>query len=442
MREGIATRAHRWLTGGNDEPVCIDIPDSACEAQPRNFFVHVFSIGATKTGDGLADPKLALSWLLTALGAPAGLIGLLVPVREAGSLLPQLATAGLIHRLSQRKWVWAGGSLVQGLAVAGMGLAALRLEGNAAGWTIVGLLAVFAVARSVCSVSYKDVLGKTVSKSTRGTATGAAATVAAVLVLAFGVLLSLGVIPLSTRTIAMALFAGAGLWLLAGVLFTTLAEEPGAIENQGDAWSVVRRQVSLLRDDPQLVRFTIARALLTSTALAPPFLLTLAGSSGRTSFADLGPFVVASSLASVVSTYIWGRLSDRSSRRVLILSGLIGAGVLAATAAIGRAGLDPSVTRWLLPLLLLVLMIAYQGVRLGRSTHLVDMATADTRAAYTALSNTIIGVVLIGGSGFGLLAEAIGPAGVLGVFGAMALAAALVALGLEEVQLHARDRNA
>lgn len=429
-----SARAHALLTDENDGRVCRDIPESACNEQPRNFLKHVISLGATKTGDGLADPKLALSWLLTALGAPAGLIGLLVPVREAGSLLPQLVTAGLIRSLPQRKWVWAGGSLVQGVAVAGMGVAALRLEGEAAGWTIVGLLAVFALARSACSVSYKDVLGKTVSKSTRGTATGTAATVAAVLVLGFGLLLSLGVIPLTTTTIASALFVAAGLWLLASAVFSTLAEEPGATSGGGNAWTVAREQVSLLRTDPQLVRFIIARALLTATALAPPFLLAMAGSGGRTSFAELGPFVVASALASVVSTYVWGRLSDRSSRRVLIRSGLIAAGVLAGTAAAGWSELGDPVTKWLLPGLLFVLMIAYQGVRLGRSTHLVDMATEDTRAAYTALSNTVIGLVLIAGSGFGLLAEAIGPAGVLAVFGAMSLAAAWVARGLEEVQ--------
>ena len=43
----------------------------------------------------------------------------------------------------------------------------------------------------------------------------------------------------------------------------------------------------------------------------------------------------------------------------------------------------------------------HQGVRLGRTTHVVDMADEDSRAAYTALSNTIIGVVLLAGGIFG-----------------------------------------
>lgn len=75
-----------------------------------------------------------------------------------------------------------------------------------------------------------------------------------------------------------------------------------------------------------------------------------------------------------------------------------------------------------------------RGVRLGRSTHLVDMASEDTRAAYTALSNTIIGVLLLAGSGFSLIAHLFGTATVIALFAAMSLAAALFAFSLKEVQ--------
>jgi hypothetical protein len=62
------------------------------------------------------------------------------------------------------------------------------------------------------------------------------------------------------------------------------------------------------------------------------------------------------------------------------------------------------------------------------------MADADTRAAYTALSNTIIGLVLIAGSGFGLIAHFFGPITALSLMAAMSAAAAALALRLDEVQ--------
>ena len=92
----IARPVYEMLTGEDDGRVCRDIPDSAGNDQPRNFLLHVLALGATKTADGLSDAKLVLAWMLGALGAPAAATGMLVPVREAGALLPQLFLS-LIH---------------------------------------------------------------------------------------------------------------------------------------------------------------------------------------------------------------------------------------------------------------------------------------------------------------------------------------------------------
>tara|TARA_R110002126_G_scaffold4815_14_gene24959 strand:- start:3557 stop:4882 length:1326 start_codon:yes stop_codon:yes gene_type:complete len=433
-RNALKDRIYLALTSEDDGRVCRDIPESACNHQPKNFLIHVLSLGATKTGDGLVDPKLVLSWLLGALGAPTAAIGMLVPVREAGALLPQLFTAASIRRLPQRKWVWAAGSLVQGLSLAAMAATVLLFDGATAGWMIVALLAVFAVARSACSVAYKDVLGKTVSKATRGTATGTAGTVGAVTVFLFGAALSTGLLDKSVTVLCGALALGGVLWIVAALLFTTLDEAPGATEGGGNPLRVAREQFGLLRRDAQLVRFIVTRGLLIATALAPPYLLAIAGRDGEKSLGALGPFVLASAFAAILSTYVWGRLSDRSSRRVLGLSGMIAAAILAAAAGVAGAGGSWLQNGFVLPVLLFGLMIAYQGVRIGRSTHLVDMADENRRAAYTALSNTIIGVVLVAGGVFGIVADIAGIPAVLGIFALMSAGAVVTAYGLDEVQ--------
>ncbi len=428
----VISRAYGLLAADDEGRVCKDIPESACNDQPQNFMRHVVALSSTKLGDGIFDPKLVLTWLMGALGVPVYLTGALVPLREAGALLPQLFTAAYIRSMPQRKWVWAAGAVVQGLCAAGVGAAALTLEGATAGWVIVALVAIFAIGRSVCSVSYKDVLGKTVSKSTRGTATGTAGSVAAVGVLLFGILIGFEIVPLEPLTIAIALFVAACLWGFAALVFTTLAEEKGATEGGGNAFGVAVQQFGLLTEDRQLVLFIAVRGLLVSTALAPPYLLALTGSDEARSLGDLGQFVIASSVAAIIGGYVWGRLSDRSSRKTLIASGVLAAATLLTTAGAeitGNAGLA-----FLLPGLLFVLMLSYQGVRLARSTHLTDMATQDTRAAYTALSNTIIGVLLLAASGVGVLAAAFGTLFVLFLFAGMSIAAALLAIGLDEVQ--------
>lgn len=418
--------------GEGADRVCRDIPESACDEQPRNLMVHLASLAATKTGDGLLDPKLVLAWLMGALGAPAAAIGAIVPAREAFALLPQLLIAEPIRRMERRKWVWAAASVVQGLVVAAIALAALTLEGAAAGWTIVALVVAFGCARSAASVSYKDVLGKTVSKSRRGTVTGTATSISAAAVLLFGVGLWAEVIPLSTTSIAVVLLVAGGLWVLAGTLFGTLAEAAGATEGGRSGIGVVLANLSTLWEDRQLARFVAARSLLTVTAVAPPFLLSLTRSENGGGLGDLGPFVIAASLATIVGGRVWGRLSDRSSRLVLVGSAVASTVLFALASAGSTSGLLDRV--WLTSALLFLVVLAYQGVRLGRSTHLVDMADEDERAVYTAVSNTVVGVVILATGTFGALSEVIGLSWLFVLFAAMSAAAAATAWGLDEVQ--------
>ena len=429
-RSTTTEKAFQSIIIDDEGRACADIPESACQQEPGNFFRHVGSLALSKSADGLIDPKLVLSWLMTSLGAPVALIGLLVPVREAGALLPQLMTAGFLRRLQRRKWAWAAGSMVQGLAAASIGLIAISLTGASAGWAIVIALAILALARSVCSVCFKDVLGKTIDKARRGTATGLAGSIASVTVIAYALTLSFNLIDRMMLVIG-GLFVAGGAWLVGAMLFATLDEQAGATEGGKSALKEALNNFTYLRDDPQLTRFILTRGLLTATALAPPFMIAVGSEAGE-GYDKLGFLVLASALASLCSSFVWGRLSDRSSRKVLIFSALVAAIILAATSWLAFAGTLGG--GYILPVLLFGLMIAYQGVRLGRSTHLVDMADKDTRAAYTALSNTIIGLLLLAGGVFSLVANWFGGEMVLAIMAGMSGLAILAAWGLEEVQ--------
>ena len=152
----------------DDDPlaqVCRDLPESACREQPRNYGVHVVSLSLTKVGEGLADPKLVLAWLLDAIGTSTWALGLLVPVRESLAMLPQLMISAHIRRLPIRKTVYVIGCVVQGAAIVSfslMGWLAQAASDTLVDLVAVALIAVFALGRSLCSISFKDVLGKTV----------------------------------------------------------------------------------------------------------------------------------------------------------------------------------------------------------------------------------------------------------------------------------------
>ena len=55
MSKNTLDKVYRALTAEDDGRVCLDIPESACNHQPRNFLTHIVSLGATKTADGLIE---------------------------------------------------------------------------------------------------------------------------------------------------------------------------------------------------------------------------------------------------------------------------------------------------------------------------------------------------------------------------------------------------
>lgn len=403
--------------------------EKALEAKKdRNFYTHVVSLSLTKLSDGLLDPKLVLAWLLTVLGAGAFWVGLLVPVREAGALLPQLFIAEPIRKMTMRKWAWITGSVVQGAAAAGIALAALFLEPTVAGMVIVGLVAVLAIARSVSSVSYKDVLGKTVAKPLRGQSSGTAASIAAGGVFVFGSLLLTGIVDRFTLVVGALLLAGL-LWIVAAWVFSTLEEEATTPESPHAA-GLWKTYWYYLTHDAELRKLIIARALLLASAIAPPYLILLAGEATGGVFGALGALVIASSLAGLVSGYVWGIFSDRSTARVLMYAGFMAGAVLGVAVVLATLGYFSEVL--VVAVVLFVLMVAYQGVRIGRATHLVNIAGEHTRTGYTALSNTIIGVALLCTGGFGLLVPVYGASIVVAILACMCVLGAFVSMRMHD----------
>lgn len=414
MQNGTAKETFAAIAGA--EAAEIDPRDA------RNGLRHILSLSMTKIADGLIDPKLVLSWLLTSLGAPAVYAGALVPIREAGALLPQMPLAGVVERLRHRRWMWVVGSAGQGVAAVLIAVFALTLEGVAAGLAICLALAALALFRAACSVSYKDILGKTVEKAQRGSVTGLAGSVSSIGVVVFALLLMSGLAQ-SQGVIVGAILLAACLWTLAALLFATIKEQASETGTAKGA------DFSVLKENPTLWRFIIVRGLLVSTALAPPYLVVLGGEG---SLSGLGALVLASALASFLSSYVWGRMSDRSSRKVLMLAGLLGAFAMAL--ALGLWALGMAQVTFAMPAVLFVLMIAYHGVRQARSTYLVDMSPEDKRAAYAAVSNTVIGTILLITGVIGGGAALFGAEATLFVFALMAIAAAVVARGLPEVE--------
>lgn len=392
----LSANIYNKLVNEEDARVCSEIDEQACRVVPGNFLLMILSHFFSKLGDALANPKVVLPWVMEALQAPLYLIGFLVPIRESGSLIPQLFIASYIRAVAVRKWVWVLGSLVQAAAIGAIGLVAWTLDGVVAGWAIIGLLVLFSLARGLSSVASKDVLGKTIPKTRRGQVNGWSASAAGLVTVALALLLLFSSTPQLPPQAYGLLLAGAGLlWLIAAAIYARISEQPGAVEGGGNAVVEALKRLAILRSDRPFRRFVITRALMLCSALSAPYYVVLAQQKLGSAASTLGLFMLASGAASLMSAPLWGRFADVSSRRVMILAAGLSAGIGLLVYLLDS--LQPAwlAIGWMLPALYFGLSIAHQGVRIGRKTYLVDLAQGNRRTDYVAVSNTLIGLILL-----------------------------------------------
>lgn len=416
---------YRILSGDDsDERACQAIPDSACTDVPRNYLLNVANGAATKLAEQIASPGLVLPWMFAAIGAPAVLAGLLMPAKQAGSLLPQLAVAGRIRAVARRKWVWSAAGTIQAAMLVSIALAALALDGWAAGIAILALFALFSLASGMGSVAFQDVMGKTIPKGRRGRLLASRATIGGALTLIVAGVLQFGLRDGEDVSLTVPLIlAAAGLWMLGAGAFAAIREEAGATSGGRSMIGEARQGVRLFRDVGGFRRYILVRCLMLGVELAMPFYALHAASILPADAPTLALFVFAVGVANIVSSPFWGRFSDTSSRTVLAISGGI---ALAAGLGALIVDLGPEMLRtpWLYAVLFFALGVAESGVRIGRKTYLVDAAPDDERPLYVAFSNTAVGIVALGGGALGLLADLTGP------LTAVAVTASLAGLGI------------
>jgi hypothetical protein len=321
---------------------------------------------------------------------------------------------------------------VQAACVAGIGVVALKVEGRLAGWWILALVTAFSLARGFCSVASKDVLGKTVPKKIRGQLTDWSASAAGLVTIGVGIVLMSPALKASSATLIGTLLALAGLlWVLAALVYGFVNEYAG---ETGGGRSVLQAlaKLELLASDKPFRRFVITRSLLMCSALSAPFYIALAQQDRELSPALLGAFVAAGGLASLLSAPFWGRFADASSRKVMVAAAMLTSTLGLMTFGVDQlyAGLIRS--DWFLPLAYFTLSVAHSGVRVGRKTYVIDLATGNQRTDYVAISNTVIGVLLLVVGSVGALAPVIGNTGVIALLAVMGLCGAFLGFTLPE----------
>lgn len=431
----LSEKLYDYLNNEEDARICKDIDDSACQYTPVNYFLILFSNTFTKLGDTLSNPKTVLTWVMNYVNAPVYLISFIVPIRESGSMLPQIIIASYIRTKEKRKWVYVFGSVLQAFSIAAIGTVTLLTEGTLAGWLIIVFLITFSLSRGLCSVASKDVLGKTIPKTRRGRLKGYTVSVSGVLVLLAGLFMIYQSKNNPNVTFySYTIYFASSMWLISALIYARIHEFPGETSGGQNGWKEAMNRMNIVKTDAIFRRFIIARSLLLCSALTAPFYVLMAQEyMGKEAYL-LGLFIIANGIASIISAPIWGRMADVSSKNVMVIGAVI-------TSTLGviiylLVTFIPSTTElyWLFPFAFFVLGIAHSGVRLGRKTYIVDMAQGNKRTDYVSVSNTLIGGILLVTGGISALASMISVEGVILVLSLFGVIGAYVSYSLPNVE--------
>lgn len=383
-----------------------DLTEPVRRNVPRNGLRLVSANALQSSGDQTVNASTVLPWLFHAIGVPTALIGALVPIRESGSMLPQAFLTPLVLRVRQRKLVFVAGALVQASSVAVMAGTAAVGSGLVAGLVILTALVTFSLGRCLCSIASKDVQGRTMPKGERGQINGLATTASGLVAITLGLgVRLLGGEELSAGQLAWILGAGAVLWVLVAAVYIGIkepledpADTADASSDSGDEPNWFVQTVALLREDRTFRDFVTVRGFLLVSSLSPPFIVSLSVSGGAEGLAGLGGFILASGVAALLGGRIFGRLADRSSKRLMTYGATFASMVLVAlvleVTVLDLAG-DSLLAYVVYVSGYFLVTLVHTGIRIGRKTYVVDLAEGDQRTTYVAVGNSAMGLILL-----------------------------------------------
>ena len=147
----------------------------------------------------------------------------------------------------------------------------------------------------------------------------------------------------------------------------------------------------------------------------------------------MGLFILSSGFADFFSSIFWGKLSDVSSKKSMIIGATIASGVGFLVYILDAFYENIFATIWIMPMIYFILTIGYQGIRIGRKTYLTDLAEGNRRTDYVAVSNTIIGIVLLFTGFIGSFHSLIGLSGIILLLSLFGVAGIILTSFLPEV---------
>ncbi|BDX07052.1 MFS transporter [Planctobacterium marinum] len=336
-----------------------------------------------KVIDLLISPKTTLPWLIASLPGGAWLLPLLAPIREAGSMLPQWwIQQSALGCHSRRDFGWRIGIAVQLFGVSGFVFTGLLLTEELMPWGILLSLTVLSLGRAFTSVFSKDIQADVIEKQRRGRFTGLVSSLSGALSIVFALLLIGDFFGENRRLINMG-FVVVLVSVIVALLFSFSVQTSTEAKDK-EATPSIFAQFS---NNVLLRHMVLSRCFLLHAMLAIPFITVVMAQGAQLA---IGWLVLASGLSALTASYLWGWMSDKRNILTLFV-----ASCLCLVALLSIIWAVEALPHWLNFVLFYLLLVGYDGIRVGRKTLLLNVTNENNRLGFVGAGNTTVGIFLL-----------------------------------------------
>jgi MFS family permease len=374
-----------------------EIDERQRESLPLNFGAIVLNGLFFPTAGKILGSGLLLAWFLDEMGASTFVIGLLVPIQYGIALLAQPWIGQWMSGKARRVPYYRNQALLRGIVWSALAaMVWLADKDNRALLLVFFFLVVIvdAVAAGVGNIAFNETLAKTIPKALRGRARGGRGMCGAIVAGTAGVLIALFVSPESELEAFALLFAVAGLFYAAGgVTFAFIQEQPGKQTADSGHSLNLWRHIKEILSDRGYRRFLAVQALLVPATQGLVFFSVFGRREFHLDMKVLGLLLISDAVAPLAGNYVWGKLADRYSNRLVL-----GAAALVSVAAPLAALLLHFVGERFGPMLILTsfalivfaLGTASVGADLASKNLILELAPEQTRPVYIGVNDTLV----------------------------------------------------
>ncbi|HJN67547.1 MAG: hypothetical protein QF408_04300 [Pirellulales bacterium] len=421
----------------------------------------------------LSSPRLVLPFLYLALGAPVFFAGMLIPIVQIARMIGQVVSAPFLSTARFSKWY-----MTLGILTTTASLALIDLTGGSTSDDIkiiifLTVATIVGLGQGLSRLAFQNMLGYIVQKHARRTLLFAQTGLSGLLAIgvawatqavysdkattdaqdATATVANAADTAATTDTAAKAadavasldehlilLWIGIGVGLLSGFASMMIRESPSVTRTKevsdkatsNKFFSELFRGVHAVRQVAWFRRFVIARILFLSVELAIPFYVIHFATQHKGTPNALSIFVIATSLGLAVGGLVWSRYSRWPLSNIMSLAA--GIASVAAMFAIGIEYWGHTGYIQLCAVVFFFVSIADQGISSARKIYIANVAAADERAYYIAISDTLVGAIAILIAFFlGILAQFHDGAWPIFVLGSLNVITAFFALKLRDM---------